>query len=44
MDYIYTVSDLTTQEFLEKYPFCEGKTSTIYTYFNVDDIVKFKKY
>ena len=40
MDYIYTVSDLTTQEFLEKYPFCEGKTSTIYTYFNVDDIVK----
>lgn len=40
MDYIYTVSDLTTKEFLEKYPFCESKTRTIYTYFNTEDIRK----
>lgn len=38
MDNIYTVSDLTTTEFLDKYPFCKGKTSTIYTYFNVDEM------
>lgn len=38
MDNIYTVSDLTTEEFLEKYPFCKGKTSTIYTYFNVEEM------
>lgn len=40
MDNIYTVSDLTTEEFLDKYPFCKGKTSTIYTYFNVDEMKK----
>lgn len=38
MDNIYTVSDLTTTEFLDKYPFCRCKTSTIYTYFNVDEM------
>ena len=38
MDNIYTVSDLTTEEFLEKYPFCKSKTTTIYTYFNIEDI------
>ena len=38
MDNIYTVSDLTTKEFLEKYPFCKTKTTTIYTYFNIEDI------
>lgn len=38
MDSIYTVSDLTTQEFIEKYPNCKDKTKTIYTYFNVEDI------
>ena len=38
MDNIYTVSELTTKEFLEKYPFCQNKTRTIYTYFNVDEI------
>jgi len=38
IDNIYTVSDLTTKEFLEKYPFCQNKTHTIYTYFNVEDI------
>lgn len=40
MDNIYTVSKLTTEEFLEKYPFCKNKTTTIFTYFNVDDIRK----
>ena len=40
MDHIYTVSELTTKEFIEKYPFCKEKTSTIYTYFNVEDIRK----
>lgn len=38
MDYIYTVSSLTTKEFLEKYPFCQNKTRTLYTYFNTEDI------
>ena len=38
IDEIYTVSNETTKEFLEKYPFCKHKTSTIYTYFNKDFI------
>lgn len=40
IDNIYTVSDLTTKEFLEKYPFCKTKTTTIYTYFNLEDMRK----
>lgn len=40
MDNIYTVSNLTTEEFLNKYPFCKNKTTTIFTYFNVNDIRK----
>lgn len=43
MDSIYTVSNLTTEEFLEKYPFCKNKTRTIYTYFNVEEIKKKSK-
>lgn len=38
MDKIYTVSNETTKEFIEKFPSCKYKTSTIYTYFNVDDM------
>lgn len=38
MDSIYTVSDLTTKEFIEKYPMYKDKTHTIYTYFNIEDI------
>jgi len=38
MDKIYTVSNQTTSEFIEKYPSCKEKTTTIYTYFNVDYI------
>lgn len=38
VDNIYTVSDLTTKEFIEKYPFCRNKVKTIYTYFNCEDI------
>ena len=38
MDRIYTVSNETTKEFIEKYPFCNTKTTTIYTYFNVDNM------
>lgn len=38
IDEIYTVSEETTKEFIEKYPFCESKTSTIYTYFNKEYI------
>lgn len=38
IDNIYTVSKLTTKEFIDKYPFCKEKTKTIYTYFNVEDI------
>jgi len=37
-DKIYTVSKETTDEFIEKYPFCKSKTSTIYTYFNKEYI------
>ena len=37
-DKIYTVSKETTKEFIEKYPFCKHKTSTIYTYFNAEYI------
>ena len=40
IDNVYTVSDLTTKEFLEKYPFCKTKTTTIYTYFNLEDMRK----
>lgn len=43
MDKIYTVSCQTTNEFIEKYPSCKEKTSTIYTYFNVDYIKKKSK-
>lgn len=38
MDKIYTVSNETTNEFIEKFPNCKYKTSTIYTYFNVDEM------
>lgn len=38
MDKIYTVSNETTKEFIEKFPKCKSKTSTIYTYFNVEDM------
>lgn len=38
MDKIYTVSNETTKEFIEKFPKCKYKTSTIYTYFNVDEM------
>lgn len=40
IDKIYTVSKETTKEFIEKYPFCKHKTSTIYTYFNSEYINK----
>lgn len=36
MDRIYTVSEQTTEEFVEIYPKLADKTSTIYTYFNVE--------
>lgn len=38
MDRIYTVSELTTKEFVEKYPQFSSKTSTIYTYFDIKSI------
>lgn len=38
MDKIYTVSKQTTNEFIEKYPSCKEKTTTIYTYFNTNYI------
>lgn len=38
MDKIYTVSTETTKEFVEKFPKCKSKTSTIYTYFNIEDM------
>lgn len=38
MDYIYSVSDLSRLEFIEKFPEFTDKTSCIYTYFDIESI------
>lgn len=40
MDKIYGVSKQTTLEFIERFKSCKEKTTTIYTYFNTDEIIK----